>query len=76
MFAEAAIFKGHTYPANGSAVEDSVVAFFPKDRFIELLRESPQISLKMISALSAFVREFNRQHEDALLHGRIADGSG
>ena len=68
IFAEAAIFSGGGYPANCSALADSEVAFFPKDRFIELIKRSPQISLKMIASLSAFVREFNRMVEDLSLH--------
>ncbi len=67
MFAEAAIFKGKTFPANAAAAEDSTVAFFPKDRFIKLIQDSPQMSLKMIAALSGFVREFNQQIEDLSL---------
>ena len=67
MFAEAAIFRGGTFPANGAAESDSVVAFFPKDRFIRLLNDCPSISLKMIGSLSAYVREFNRQIEDLSL---------
>ncbi|MFH1754955.1 MAG: Crp/Fnr family transcriptional regulator [Candidatus Latescibacterota bacterium] len=67
MFAEAAIFKGRTFPANCMAVEDSQAAFFPKRAVIDLLTRSPQISLKMIGALSAFVRDFNRQIEDLSL---------
>lgn len=63
MFAEAAIFHGNTFPANSEALEDSIVTFFPKDRFIALVTKSPQISLKMISALSGFVRDFNQQVE-------------
>ncbi len=67
MFAEAAIFRGTTYPANGAAMADSTVAFFPKDRFVDLLARSPQMSLKMIGALSAFIREFNEKVEDLSL---------
>jgi CRP-like cAMP-binding protein len=67
MFAEAAIFRGGTFPANCAAIEDSVVTFFPKDRFVALITEYPQISLKMISALSGFVRDFNQQVEDLSL---------
>jgi len=63
MFAEAAIFRGGTYPANCAAIEDSIVTFFPKDRFVGLITRYPQISLKMISALSDFVRDFNQQVE-------------
>lgn len=67
MFAEAAIFRGNTFPANCAAIEDSIVTFFPKDRFIGLVTRYPQVSLKMISALSGFVREFNQQVEDLSL---------
>ena len=67
MFAEAAICRGKTFPANAVAVEPSIVAFFPKDRFIELITVSPQISMKMLSALSGFIRDFNRQVEDLSL---------
>jgi CRP/FNR family transcriptional regulator len=67
MFAEAAIFKGRTFPANCIAAEASVVAFVPKARFVELLTGSPNISLRMIGALSAFVRDFNQQIADLSL---------
>jgi len=67
MFAEAAIFGSETFPAHCISLEESVVAFFPKKSFTELLSNSPQISLKMISALSRFVREFNQQIEDLSL---------
>jgi len=67
MFAEAAIFSGQRYPANCTALADSEVAFFPKDRFLALIKNSPDISLKMIAGLSAFVREFNQKVEDLSL---------
>jgi CRP/FNR family transcriptional regulator len=67
LFAEAAIFRGDRYPANCTALEDSTVAFFPKDSFIDLIKNSPQISLKIIGSLSAFLREFNRQVEELTL---------
>ena len=43
VFAEAAIFKGNTYPANCMALEDSEVAFLPKTEFIRLV-QSPRRS--------------------------------
>ena len=67
VFAEAAIFKGKGYPANCVALEDSVVAFFPKNEFIQLLQISPQISIKIIGALSAWLRDFNRMIEELSL---------
>ena len=67
LFAEAAIFKGNQYPANCAAIEDSMIAFFPKEAFIRLIQESPQISLKIIGSLSGFLREFNRKVEELSL---------
>lgn len=67
VFAEAAIFKGNTYPANCMALEDSEVAFLPKTEFIRLVQSSPQIALKMIASLSAWLREFARKLEELSL---------
>jgi CRP-like cAMP-binding protein len=67
MFAEVAIFRGNSFPANCIATEDSSVAFIPKDKFSELLACSPQLSLKMIVALAAFIREYNQKVEDLSL---------
>ena len=75
MFAEAAIFSEGGFPAHCMALADSEVAFFPKERFIRLVAESPQISLKMIAGLAGFVREFSQQVEDLSLRevpGRLA----
>jgi len=67
IFAEAAIFRDDIFPANGMAVEDSFVAFFSKNAFLTLLKNSPELSLKIIGSLSAFVRDFNRQVEELSL---------
>ncbi len=67
MFAEAAIFRGKTFPANAVAADDSQVAFIPKDRFIELITHHPAISLKIISSLSRWLREFTMKLEDLSL---------
>jgi CRP/FNR family transcriptional regulator, dissimilatory nitrate respiration regulator len=67
LFAEAAIFRGDQYPANCIAIEDATIAYFPKDLFIRLITNSPQISLKIIGSLSGFLREFNRQVEELTL---------
>lgn len=67
MFAEVAVFHGNKFPANCIALEDSVVALFPKLEFVELLEESPQIALKIIGALSSFLRDFNHQIEQLSL---------
>jgi CRP/FNR family transcriptional regulator len=58
MFAEAAIFKGTTFPASCIALEDSEVAFLPKAEFIGLVTRYPHIALKMMGRLAAWLREF------------------
>ena len=67
MFAEAAIFKGRAYPANCIALEASVVAFFPKTDFVNLVKQTPTIALKIIGGLSAWLREFTIKIENLSL---------
>lgn len=67
MFAEAAIFHGSGYPANCMALEDSAAAFLPRDGFVRLIERSPEISMKMIAALSAFLRHLARMVEELSL---------
>lgn len=67
VFAEAAIFRGNSYPANCMAMEDSEVAFIPKDQFIRLITKYPNISLKIIGSLSRWLREFAAKLEDLSL---------
>ena len=67
MFAEAAIFRGKGFPANCQATEDSEVAFIPKADFVALLADSPNIAMKMIGSLSAWLRDFTQQVENLSL---------
>jgi CRP/FNR family transcriptional regulator, dissimilatory nitrate respiration regulator len=63
VFAEAAVFHGGKFPANCEAIKDSSVAFFPKIDFVRLIEKDPQISLKMIGSMAAFLRDFNQTIE-------------
>jgi len=67
FFAEAAIFDGDHFPANSLAIEESVVGFFPKGDFLELIKKYPGISLKIIGSMSRFLREYNLMVEDLAL---------
>jgi len=67
MFAEAAIFRGTTYPANAIAEEDSEVVYIPKSDFLDLITASPQISIKIIASLAAWLREFAEKLESLSL---------
>ncbi len=57
-FAEAALFAGSTYPAFAEALTQSRVLYLPKERFFDLIRENPQLSLNMIGSLSLWLRRF------------------
>ncbi|MCD6163168.1 MAG: Crp/Fnr family transcriptional regulator [candidate division Zixibacteria bacterium] len=67
IFGEVAIFEGKHFPASSIAIENSVVGFFPKDRFLALIKEYPNISLKIIGSLARFLREYNEMVEDLAL---------
>jgi len=67
IFGEVAIFDGKYFPANSMAISDSVVGFFPKDRFLGLIKQHPNISLKIIGSLARFLREYNQMVEDLAL---------
>lgn len=67
LFAEVAIFEGTHFPADCMAMENSVVGFFPKDKFLSLIERHPKISLKIIASLSRFLRDYNRMVEELAL---------
>lgn len=68
LFAEAAIFDRETYPANASALEKTTVLRIPKYEFIDLLKNNPEISLKIINGYSKRLRHFVDLVEDLSLH--------
>ncbi|UCD71479.1 MAG: Crp/Fnr family transcriptional regulator [Syntrophobacterales bacterium] len=57
-FAEAALFAGSSYPAFAESLTETRVLYFPKERFLNLIRKNPQISLNMIASLSHWLRKF------------------
>ncbi len=63
-FAEAALFSGGKYPAYAEPLTYSTLLFFPKDRFIKLIEDNPQLSLNMLGTLSQFLHKYNRMIEE------------
>ncbi len=75
-FGEVAVFAGEPFPAYAEALEDGSVLFFPRAAFIELIRNNPSLSLKMIAMLSLRLRKFTAVIESLSLKevpGRLAD---
>lgn len=63
-FAEAAIFDNGRYPAFAETLVPASLLFFPKQEFLDLLRNHPQLAINIISGLSRFLRDFTIQIED------------
>lgn len=67
MFAEVALFHGTTYPASAEALTDAEILFFPKERFLRLIQEKPQLSLNMMASLARMLRDFTKLVEELSL---------
>lgn len=67
--AELPLFDNGPYPASASALEDSVVLFFPKAAFHNMLERRPQLSRAVIAALAKRLRKMVELVENLSLHG-------
>lgn len=66
-FAEAALATETGYPADARAVENSQVLLIEKKGFVGLLRRQPELSLRMLGAMSVHLRVLVGQLEDLTL---------
>ena len=67
VFAEAAMFSGETYPAYADAASDCELLSIAQEEFLELLKRNPELSLRMLGALSKLLRGFTGMIEDLCL---------
>jgi len=66
-FGEVPVFAGKPFPANAQALAKSVLAFFPKNRFIALINANPSLARNMLAVLSTRLRQFTVQVENLSL---------
>lgn len=66
-FAEAAVFMPGGYPAFAEALQRSEALLLPKEAFLGLLRENPDVSLAIIATLSRYLKQFADRIEDLSL---------
>ncbi|QTA82307.1 Transcriptional regulator, Crp-type [Desulfonema limicola] len=74
-FGEVPVFSGKSFPANAQAISKSLVLFFPRKDFVELITENPSMALNMLAVLSMRLRQFTVQIENLSLKevpGRLA----
>jgi len=64
LVAEAAIFDSMVYPASCAALEDTVLVRVSREGIINLIKEHPELSLKMMSGYSRRLRQFVAKIEE------------
>ena len=63
-FADIPLFEGGNYPVSAEALEESLVLFIPKEKFLELIYKEPGISLKMLAGFAKRLKSLISQLED------------
>ncbi len=66
-FAEVAVFKGVSLPANAQALEPSEILFVPKSGLLSVIRADPDVALDMLALLSMRLRHFVAKIEELSL---------
>lgn len=63
-FADVPLFEGGNYPATAQTLDKCSILFIPKDSFLSMIKEDPEISLKMISGFAKRLKEMSNKFED------------
>lgn len=63
-FADIPLFEGGNYPVNAEALEESLALFIPKEKFLDLIRNEPEISLKMLAGFAKRLKSLINQLDD------------
>lgn len=62
-FGEAALFLGTGYPASAAAVQDSILILLRRDEFLQLLRDNPEISFRLMASMATWSHRLVRSIE-------------
>ena len=66
-FGEAPVFEGGAYPAHGQAIEKCQALFFPRKNFEDMIREDPDLAMKMMALLAQRLRILVNKIDDLSL---------
>ena len=66
-FGEVPVFEGKNFPAYATAIQKSRLIFLERDRFVQVLSQTPSLAMSMLGALSGKLREFTVQIENLSL---------
>lgn len=67
LFAEVAVFRNASLPANAQALEESEILYIPRDGFIRCIENAPDMALEMLALLSLRLRGFVAKIEELSL---------
>ena len=67
-FAEAAMFAGGNFPASAQALTDSELVAISRDKFVALVRKSPDLGLSIIARFAELLRKMTRLVEEISLN--------
>lgn len=63
-FADIPLFEGGNYPVSAEAIEESLTILIPKDKFLELIKNQPEVSLKMLAGFAKRLKSLISQLQD------------
>ncbi len=63
-FADIPLFEGGNYPVSAEALEESLALLIPKEQFLELISNEPEISLKMLAGFAKRLKSLINQLND------------
>jgi len=66
-FGEVPVFEGGTFPAHGQAIEDCEALFFPRKDFETMIKDDPDLAMKMMAMLSQKLRILVNKIDDLSL---------
>ena len=66
-FGEVPVYEGRNFPASSMALEKSVILFLPRDKFVDLINQTPGLGMNLLADLSRRLREFTIQIENLSL---------
>ncbi len=58
-FAEVPVFDGKPYPASATALETTQVLLFPRDPFLQLLAQQPDLAINLLKSFARHLRHFS-----------------
>lgn len=67
IIAEVPMFEGGRYPANCAALGDSILFTIPREKFISLIKNDPQVALNILALQAKRLREFASKIEQLSL---------